>query len=804
MNDYSVWSVALVLSLTHAAAAASPQDPLVPVTTAPIVYTINYSGDYFTNPDYLDQFKAAPPDLLHMGKAVPISHLWGPTRMYAGENQWTGGPGHTLNWENIALITPQQVAERVENIRQTLRRYHAIGIPEITPYISYHTLAGDHEKRLGFWKFYDQWDAYAKWAGPKPKHDPTDWLVVDRQGKLMGGSCGGYSPDYFAPLHRYRACIRHPDWLAWQQRLVRMVVEVGYDGCFVDNPSIPDDCYCRYCKAAFQEFLPKNRDVDWVRRLTAGLPIDKLALDSPDVPKELVLRFRLLYLRDYLGSLRAAGREINPRFTIFPNGNVINECLTTGALSDRLMFESSYTPGILTADDAPESENVSIAATADSRESKRVTHRLNLDDASHAIEMQAEISLPTVVQTGRPASIQVKVLTVGGSPKDNDAAEEFHLLFSDGKGGPAARLDLTPHMILGASSPNGKGTRPPAVLQAEWTPQQAGQYTLSLGFTYTDSGHVRLFRKVAPLVLNKVCRTHMASQLFAQHMRARQIFLGYEASRKGFDNAQELSLAEMAAFSGGGGFSSRGQPQAKYRAFFKKHPELFSGWQMTAPAAVMYSLWGPNPLNYLRVVTQPTIHEYLAETHRPYVSLIDARLPETASPLAQFRAIYLQSPGYEMSERQLDALRKYATSGGRIVLANAKITLNGKPAQEMLSRAAVSLWNAKQPVVATEPIAATDGRRRNVRFALYRQGDRLALHAVNYNVCLLDRDRRVLDVKPTDVRLPVPEGWTQASAQCFDPDSPPQTIPCRVENGQLLLPLPDLHIYRVVLLTRQR
>lgn len=804
MNGSSMWSVALIFSLAHVAVAAEAQDPLVPVTTAPIVYTINYSGDYFTNPDYLEQFKAAPPDLLHMGKAVPISHLWGPTRMYAGENQWTGGPGHTLSWENIALITPQQLAERVENIRQTLRRYHAIGIPEITPYISYHTLAGDHEKRLGFWKFYDQWDAYAKWAGPKPKHDPTDWLVVDRHGKLMGGSCGGYSPDYFAPLHRYRACIRHPDWLAWQQRLVRMVAEVGYDGCFVDNPSIPDDCYCRYCKAAFRDFLPKNRDVDWVRRLTEGLPLDQLTLDSPDASRELVLRFRLLYLRDYLGSLRAVGREINPRFTIFPNGNVINECLTTGALSDRLMFESSYTPGILAADEAPESENVSITAAADARPAKRLTHRLNLDDASHAIEMQAEITVPSVVQAGKPAPIQLKVLSVGGSTKDNDAAEEFHLLFSDGQGRPAARVDLTPRMILGASSPNGKGTRPPAMLEAQWTPPRPGLYTVSLGFIYTDGGHVRLFRQVAPLVLNKVCRTHMASQLFAQHMRARQIFLGYEASRKGFDNAQELSLAEMAAFSGGGGFSSRGQPQVKYRAFFKKHPQLFSAWQMTAPAAVLYSLWGPNPLNYLRVVTQPTIQEYLAETHRPYVTLIDARLPDRPDLLAPFRVLYLQSPDYEMSERQLDALRKYATSGGRLVLANAKIKLNGKPAQEVLGGTGVSLWDAKQPAAVTEPIAAADGRRKNVRFAVYRQADRLALHAVNYNVCLLDRDRRVLDVKPTDVCLPVPEGWTRASAQCFDPDSPPQAIPCRVENGKLLLTLPELHVYKIVLLTRQR
>ena len=231
-------------------------------------------------------------------------------------------------------------------------------------------------------------------------------------------------------------------------------------------------------------------------------------------------------------------------------------------------------------------------------------------------------------------------------------------------------------------------------------------------------------------------------------MRARQIFLGYEAHGTGFENVQELALAEMAAFSGGGGFSSRGAPQAKYRAFFQKHPELFAGWQMTAPVAILYSYWGRNPLGYLRVVTQPTIQEYLAETHRPYVSLIDAHLPETPAQLAAFRTIHLQSPGYEVSPAQLEALRKYAAGGGEIVLADQKITLNGQPVQELLSASGVSLWDWEKPAVA-EPIAPCGGRQKNVRFALYRHDNRLALHAVNYNVCLLDPQKRILDVEPS-------------------------------------------------------
>ena len=242
-------------------AAVAEREPILPTTTRPIIYTIDYGDQYFTKPEFIDRFKAAPPDLLHIGKAVPITHLWGPVNLYGGENQYTGGRGNTLSWQNIALLTPDALAQRIEHIRDTLAQYHAIGIGEITPYISYHTIAGDHGRRLGFWKFYDEWATYEKWAGPQPPRDPFQWLAVDRNGRFLEGTCGGYSPDYFAPLHRYRACITNPDWAEWQRRLMRMIAEVGYDGCFVDNTS-PDPCYCRYCKESFRTWLAANRNQD--------------------------------------------------------------------------------------------------------------------------------------------------------------------------------------------------------------------------------------------------------------------------------------------------------------------------------------------------------------------------------------------------------------------------------------------------------------------------------------------------------------------------------------------------------------
>jgi len=809
---------------------------MLPRTTTPIVYTIDYSGDYFTKPDYIEQFKAAPPDLLHVGKATPISHLWGPIRLYAGENQFTGGPKHTLSWENIALLSPDELAKRIETIRETLRRYHAIGIPEIAPYISYHTLAGDHEKRKGFWEFYDRWDAYAKSAGPKPPRDPFDWLAVDIKGKFIPGSCGGYSPDYYAPLHRYRACIVNPDWAEWHRRLIRMIAEAGYDGCFVDN-SHPDPCFCRHCKEAFRKFHDASRDAAWVKRMTQGLDVAKLALDSPDAPPELIRRWRVLRTGEHLGMLRDEGRKLKPGFTIFPNSGNIQECLQVGGQCDRLMFESTYSPGIACADEPPETSDVAIVASADPAEVKTVVHRYELNDQTTWMEMQAEIALPTKAQVGKPCHIEVKLASVGSSLQDEDAAEDFHIVLRCGE--DEARVELEPKGAIGGTGSSRKPKQPPATLAAAWTPAKPGTYALSFGFRYTDDSHkeTHLRPRLDRLTWGAVCRTHMANLLFARHMQARPIYLGYEAAKKGWENVQELALAEMAAFSGGG-FAGRGEPQAKYRAFFKKHPDLFDGWEPTAPAAVLYSYWGPNPLNAYKPLPTPTIADYLGATHRPFVALVDRDLPEKAEELARFRVIYLVSPAYEMSEGQLTALREHFRKGGDIVLAHEAVTINDQPAAALFRRGVVLLgerphkvhylsaivWNwhdaaqcdlpadsdlgkALKAVLAdrllpTPPLAPSDGLRKNLRFALYRKGDRLALHAVNYNVCLLDPAKKVLEVEPTELRIPVPADWKAARATCFSPDAEPQALDCRVWGLAARVTLPKTRICRIVLIEK--
>ena len=60
----------------------------------------------------------------------------------------------------------------------------------------------------------------------------------------------------------------------------------------------------------------------------------------------------------------------------------------------------------------------------------------------------------------------------------------------------------------------------------------------------------------------------------------------------------------------------------------------------------------------------------------------------------------------------------------------------------------------------------------------------------------------MLDVDPTPVEVPLPEGWTAAKATCYDPDAPPQPVECTVAGRVASLTLPKTHIYKIVLLEK--
>lgn len=128
---------------------------------------------------FFRNLRAAPPDLLVVGKEAPFTHSLGPIASYGGENQTFPSVGGK---DDRRRLSPPELRLRIAAIRRFVADVHAAGVPRVAPYVSFTTLFGEPQQRIGFWEFLDHWDDYAAELdlGPKPAGDPIDWVQRDR------------------------------------------------------------------------------------------------------------------------------------------------------------------------------------------------------------------------------------------------------------------------------------------------------------------------------------------------------------------------------------------------------------------------------------------------------------------------------------------------------------------------------------------------------------------------------------------------------------------------------------------------
>jgi hypothetical protein len=133
---------------------------------------------------------------------------------------------------------------------------------------------------------------------------PSEWRQQDRNGKPLASWYGGdYQP----------ACMKHPDWRAYERFMVREQLEAGCDGIFFDNPTVhPQGCYCEHCMKGFAEFLAsaeaRPKSVSGWREFAAAHP------------KEF-MRFRCTIARDFLREMRESARKVNRRALVTCNNS---------------------------------------------------------------------------------------------------------------------------------------------------------------------------------------------------------------------------------------------------------------------------------------------------------------------------------------------------------------------------------------------------------------------------------------------------------------------------------------------------
>jgi len=243
-----------------------PQIALTPRrTAAPVTYVIDYATTHLGNPEYIRKLAEAPPEFLHVGHDVPFLSAAGPCSL-ANDKDLFG---------SLPLLDPAAAAERVKAITKFVADVHAARVAKAFPYICNQTIAGDPDKRLGFWAFYDRWDRYKDFGiPPKPAADPVKWMQRDPFGNVHFDYRKGHAR--FAPQFRWMPCPNNEHWRHYLEFVVEQIAKCGYDGVFVDNNIL--HCYCEYCQRNFQRYLLSRYPPDRMDRTFGTGSVEELKL----------------------------------------------------------------------------------------------------------------------------------------------------------------------------------------------------------------------------------------------------------------------------------------------------------------------------------------------------------------------------------------------------------------------------------------------------------------------------------------------------------------------------------------------
>ncbi len=188
--------------------------------------------------------------------------------------------------------------------------------------------------------FEARWEQqYSDYFGKRPASDPMTYLQVTADGEPIPYSYHGPAGYYF--------CANSPEFQTYARGIIDMMIDVGYDGCYLDSTGVwnaKGACYCDHCKEGFRHYLAETcSDTE----LAEVLGIADLAHLEP--PRELTENNRALWLKwqefraqaspDLLRMLEAHARKRDPDFAIS-----CNYCMSWKDLLQS--FHGSYGPAL--------------------------------------------------------------------------------------------------------------------------------------------------------------------------------------------------------------------------------------------------------------------------------------------------------------------------------------------------------------------------------------------------------------------------------------------------------------------------
>ena len=315
-----------------------------PVTRVPPLHS--FSGHFGAN-RFLDQtdeivkaLTEAPPDILWMHPFADYNFRYGPIDGLGGEDSIP-----MFKDERTRRISPEEVAERSKMLRRMIDKLRAAGVRTIVPYTCLHTMAGDHEKRLGFWEFYDHWDEYRKIGlYEKPKTDPFEWNQQNPDGSPRYSYAWKHH-QFYPPMYRYCASCAHPDRIRWMQFIVENMGKLGINGIFSDNSRGLFD-YGPFAREAFVKWIESRYPEPLRKELFGGMPA--MSEETGTLAAYETRRCWCELTRRYFQRLREVGEAVHKPFFIMPNGGGREGAYIEFAFPDvdQVMFEvGSRLPG---------------------------------------------------------------------------------------------------------------------------------------------------------------------------------------------------------------------------------------------------------------------------------------------------------------------------------------------------------------------------------------------------------------------------------------------------------------------------
>lgn len=173
---------------------------------------------------------------------------------------------------------------------------------------------------LGFYN--ERWNEFADYIGPKPKLDPTGWLMVRPDGSFPYYRYAPYGQETDEGFEAW-GCPHNPDYVRYMEGRIRAQAETGIDGSYIDWTQIAGGtCYCEHSVRAFRNYLAENLPEEVaVKKYGTS---DYATLSPPTERGQKFwaewLTFRGESVAAFHHHMRETARKYNPHFLI--SGNV--------------------------------------------------------------------------------------------------------------------------------------------------------------------------------------------------------------------------------------------------------------------------------------------------------------------------------------------------------------------------------------------------------------------------------------------------------------------------------------------------